>query len=82
MTAQEELDAVAAANSWQVTSGLDQSVYVRGDKTVSVVFSYDRTRVTDVVVQERPFDATVKDWKGKIGNILRARWRTYETGEE
>lgn len=74
MTAQEELDALARNNGWHVSTRPGESVYTRSLETVTLVFDSEGKGLT--MSRTVPAPALGPDWKGRVGNILRHRWRT------
>lgn len=79
LTAQNELDALARQNSWQVDTAPGRSIYTRSSETVILRFSPSGT-VTDAD-RVTSYDVNASDWQGLVGNVLRRRWRTYTPSE-
>lgn len=77
---QHALDDLARKNSWQVNSAPGKSVYTRGGETVTVQFNQPGTTVTGAV-RTMPLDINAKDLRGQVSNILRHRWRTFESAD-
>lgn len=75
---QAELDDLARANSWWVSSRPGKSVYTRGGHVVTLVFNEGGTGLLSMSRTLLTPEAIGKDWKGQAGNILRSRFRTVE----
>jgi hypothetical protein len=81
MNLQEEMDELARANSWRVTTGTLRSAYARGAEVLTLWFNEEGTVLhgTDHIERIPP---GAQDGKDKVRNLLRRRWRTYVTGDD